>query len=74
MALFDDLKKKATKELDKQMKNPKNKEKLEKRPKKDLKKDLKSNSLFLFKENPHINSFLKSIKLIDYKKKYYALI
>ena len=39
MALLDDLKKKATKELDKQMKNSKNKENLEKMAKKELKKN-----------------------------------
>lgn len=41
MALLDDLKKKATKELDKQMKNPKNKENLEEKAKKELKKRFK---------------------------------
>jgi len=41
MALLDDLKKKATKELDKQMKNPKNKDNLEKKAKKELKKRFK---------------------------------
>jgi hypothetical protein len=41
MALLDDLKKKASKELDKQMKNPKNRENLEKKAKKELKKRFK---------------------------------
>lgn len=41
MALLDDLKKKATKELDKQMKNPKNRENLEKKAQKELKKRFK---------------------------------
>lgn len=41
MALLDDLKKKATKELDKQMKNPKNRENLEKKAEKELKKRFK---------------------------------
>lgn len=41
MALLDDLKKKAAKELDKQMKNPKNKDNLEKKAKKELKKRFK---------------------------------
>jgi hypothetical protein len=41
MALLDDLKKKATKELDKQKKNPKNKKKLEDMAKKELKKRFK---------------------------------
>ena len=41
MALLDDLKKKATKELDKQIKNPKNRENLEKKAKKELKKRFK---------------------------------
>jgi hypothetical protein len=41
MALLDDLKKKASKELDKQMKNPENRKNLEKKAKKELKKRFK---------------------------------
>ncbi len=41
MALLDDLKRKATKELDKQIKNPKNKQNLENLAKKELKKRFK---------------------------------
>ncbi len=41
MALLDDLKKKATKELDKQMKNPENRKNMEKMAKKELKKRFK---------------------------------
>lgn len=41
MALLDDLKKKASKELDKQIKDPKHKKNLEKMAKKELKKRFK---------------------------------